>query len=145
MSRDWTPREHLIVEISEIEKGGKPFYEHDIKWIDAVTKKETALFSQEEVAFRKNYRLFGMIFERIYSLAMAHEQSLPRITNVYAEIEMMLEEIVKEPCKQREGFEETVRLWYRGELDEGFYYRERNDDMLCDAILARAGIQPNTE
>ena len=136
MGRDWTPRETYLVEQHDLETktgiGSIWDFMASATWV--IDGKSISLHSAEEVALRKQYPVLGKFLESfndLYSKLSQFEGGL---------------ELLKQKDDELASYIETgngdknsyLVKWFEGELDEHFYYRERNDELFVSAICKEA-------
>ena len=142
MSRDWTPREHYLVEQQSIREGRGDYWDFlaGLEWVP-VGRAPVRLHTDEEIALRQQFPVLGKFLEPF----MALYERLSKYENGIAtlqDIDRKLAEYI-ETGKGDEGVY-FVR-WFEGKLDGNFYYRERNDALLmaliCETAMERSGKQ----
>lgn len=134
MSRDWTPREAYFADKFHFQETGQHFYE--MKVTTFVMGKETLVHptKEEEILYKKYPYLAITSIDNLQQL----------FNNLSKDFLVELEKYVKDLCVLDEGknkfhdskeFEnKVINKWYNGQLDENFYYRERNDEYLLDYL-----------
>lgn len=134
MSRDWTPREAYFADKHFWKQTGEHFYE--MKLVTYIMGKETLVHPTKEEK---------ILYQKYPYLAITSIDNLHKLSsNLSQDLVMELEEYVKNLCISDEGKNkfhdsnelenEVINKWYNGELDENFYYRERNDEYLLDYL-----------
>lgn len=148
MSRDWTPRETYFADKFHFQKTGQHFYE--MKLTTFVMGKETLVHPTKEEK---------ILYKKYPYLAITSIDNLQQLSNNFSkDLLVELEEYVKDLCVSDEGKNkfhdskelenEVINKWYNGQLDENFYYRERNNEYLFDYLNEISNISeirnPNT-
>lgn len=148
MSRDWTPREAYFSDKFHFQETGRHFYE--MKVTTFVMGKETLVHPTKEEE---------ILYKKYPYLAITSIDNLQQLSNNFSkDLLVELEEYVKDLCVSDEGKNkfhdskklenEVINKWYNGQLDENFYYRERNNEYLFDYLNEISNISeirnPNT-
>lgn len=141
MSRDWCPAESYYwdKEIST-KKTGKHFYEMELKWHYS---------DSDEVHEDENQKRLQEIAKDYQYLVITNPDGVKDlIKNLKNETLNNLERQVKHLCECVDNNEDIananvddfVKLWFVGKLDESFYYREHNDELLLDKLKEKETI-----
>lgn len=138
MSRDWTPQEHLAVEQWNIEHGHGSIWDFMSNSFWELEDRREPLFTSEEIALRKEFPLLGKL---LGSGDGGFEQVYQQLSSIKGGIELLhekdneLAQYVETPYGN--DLSDVVR-WFKGELDQGFYYREYNDKLFAESLLDEA-------
>lgn len=132
MSRDWTPRETFLVNAWHVQRGDSSFLDQmeNTFFCHANGRKEK-LYSSEEIALRRQYPLMGMLldgFPKVHAVLSKFEGGIEYLNAKEKELDDYI------LSGQESGYNDLTK-WFEGQLDEGFYYRERNDELLIESIL----------
>ncbi len=133
MSRNWTPREMIFVDLRMTKEG------HSLRdslnglvFVD-VSGNRVSFFSDEKKKVMSMFRELGFLFgDNLYHLWVATEKH-PRIRKrVLMSVEQELENLITADINNQslDCFDKTIVSWYMGELDPCFYYSEYNDELL---------------
>ena len=163
MSRDWRPVELYTHDIHAKEEWGESYREMKIEWKVQNEKGEWVKVEEDEkiAALKKEVKaLFpelNFFYEgQVLSLYETYKEDavaldvLQKAEDTLKKIEDGITRDEKQHCyhlpdmKNADEFTDTVFKWFCGELDESFYYRERNDrafhEFLTDEIDKAKGI-----
>lgn len=114
-----------------VEKNGTPIIEFmkGLSWVQ--DGKKTPMYSKEYIEICEKFTYLGKLFDRFPRLyeEVCNYQAGEKVLN---RIEAELKEYIEHAKGDEESF---VIKWFHGELDEGFYYRERNDEMFHEKVL----------
>ena len=127
MSRDFTPRDHHIVDAMY------GFSTRKTTLRETATGKEVVLYDPDSTVSKQYPNLsflFGAGLEEI--IGEYGEEAGP----VLESIESRLKEIISSDSGKAD---DPLYLWYSGELDPHFYYHETNDELLREYIVSRIG------
>lgn len=139
MSRDWTPYELWNVE-KRMSAEGNSLRNANYMFVDMVTGEKTPLIPEEQKKIGENYPILSFLFDdwyRIYT-KMDNETVRDKVFTLY---ENTLKAIINEDDDANVTVSPTffaydpVKLWYFGQLDPHFYYREYNNELLGEHIL----------
>ena len=134
MSRDFTPLEIFVADRE---------YKFDDIWLIKPSGEKFLLGSSKEL--KKRYPKLGLLFsEKLEELVnvLAKEKRevlLQNVEDILCELTKLTEQSIStdgslKPFENETILHRIVFLWYIGCLDEGFYYHERNDEMLFDIL-----------
>lgn len=135
MSRDWTPRESYLVEQQQIAdgRGDKWDFMRNLKYVPLGEEPVRAV-SDEELSIRMQFPVIGKFagnFMELYSIVSNFEGGFEFLREKDAEISAYIATGKGDP-------DSYFVKWFFGELDENFYYRERNDQLLLESICKEA-------
>lgn len=135
MSRDFTPRQSLIVEeATGISLWG--FMEHTTL---SYAGKETPLYDPSEVVLRKSYPLLGKLLSRFSYLYKA-------LANIDGGLDFLRNKDIELARYVKSGdgnLESYLIKWFEGTLDPNFYYSERNEEMFIENLIKEAKKEKN--
>lgn len=135
MSRDWTPREFYMVEQHNLKNSGISIFESMISTTWSIEGSPPRLLhSPEEMAKREQYPVIGKLYGPFVELYKALSQ-IPGGLDFLKQRDSELAQYIATGVGNKEDY---LIKWFEGELDEGFYYRERNDEMFMSEILTDA-------
>lgn len=120
MSRDWRPNELFEVNRFNKEKEGRDF--RDMRITIRYNGKEFPRFSEEQYAFMKNYPELWLLCPEL--LCHCREKMTDEKVR-----DRVLSRIESEVAKAEEGdaTDETVKKWFDGELEPGYYMDENTE------------------
>ena len=135
MSRDFTPLERFVSN----KQSGYDLWLDNYRLVNMETGEETPVFTEEEQSVRLRYR----------NLAVAMSDAFLKLYNALPEavreekiqlLEDMQIKLQGAFLKGKEAFNkcelpETMKDWFVGKLDPGFYYSETNDQLYLDWCL----------
>ena len=131
MSRDLTPKEAYFMYLaSEKARHGSvwDFMENLTLTYDGET---LPVHSKEEIALRKQYPMLGHLYDQfptLYDHLSKKEGGLHLLRQRENELNAYI--------SSKEGDKSSYIIqWYLGELDQGFYYSNLNDQMLLEAFM----------
>lgn len=128
MSRDWTPRETYEVEKINIREGRGSLWDFmkNTAWV--INDERVPLCTEEQISRRQEYPLLGRLFEsydKLYETLSAVDRGMEILADHEAALKSYIE-------TGKGDTQSPLLRWFEGTLDEGFYYRERNDELLMD-------------
>lgn len=146
MSRDWTPREHYFADLYMQREYKSNFREESLDMVISYNGKEESVYSDEEKKILRKYRELGFLFSRnllsLYDRTKEHPIRRNRILN---DIEIQLNTLIDcnkkngSSCEYPNDIDTTLLKWYLGELDNDFYYNQKNnkifENYLFDKIM----------
>lgn len=140
MSRDWTPREMYEVEQYNIRNGHGSLWDFmNAAWV--INGERFPLCTEENLTRRQEYPLMGRLYERydeLYAFLSGIEGGMALLSRYEDELRLYIE--------TGDGDKTSALLrWFEGTLDEGFYYRERNDELLMEFIQNEAKNLPRLQ
>ncbi len=137
MGRDWTPVEHYMVEQRQIQRGDGSIWNFmeslAFQRKDGTTEK---LHSVEEMALRKQFPELGRLlmddFMELYE----------RLSKINGGIDLLHhkdEELAQFIASKGKGSKESLVVkWFLGDLDEHFYYADKNNRAFVDGVVSEA-------
>lgn len=132
MSRDWTPRETFLVNAWHVQRGDSSFLDQmENTFFCHTDGSKTKLYSSEEIALRRQYPLLGMLlhdFPKVHAVLSKFEGGTEYLDGKEKELDEYI------LSGKEVGYNDLTK-WFEGQLDEGFHYRERNDELLIESIL----------
>ena len=139
MSRDWTPREMYLVEKHNIKTGHGSWWDfmENSTWV--INGKTLPMCTPETIAHRREYPCLGRLFEE-YDELYSFLSQLPGGLDLLGRYDKTLSDYIETGVGDKNSF--LIR-WFEGELDEHFYYRERNDELFLEAIREEAASLSN--
>ena len=137
VSRDWTPREMYLVEQAGIREGRGDYWDFlaGLEWV-LPGKEPVRLHSDEEIALRQQFPVLGKFldpFMKLYKRISKYEHGVEFLKME----DLCLQEYITTGNHSPGSY--LVR-WFEGELDERFYYREHNDELLMDCLCEEAMV-----
>lgn len=134
MGRDLTPREIYLLEQRDIAAGRGSLWDFmaGLRFVSA--DESSYLYSEDDLARRKEFPFLGKLYDRfpvLYERMTEFEGGLEFLKQKDAELMAFVEQGVGD----RNSY---LVKWYLGELDQGFYYSERNDEMLLQCLCEEA-------
>lgn len=142
MSRDWTPREMYEAERKLIEMGQGDVFDF-MRGMEVSYGGESKgrMYSDEMMAVLEQFPVLGKYLQGFYQLY----QRLSRYENGVAFLQEKDAELAEYIETGNHEIGSYLVRWFEGELDECFYYRERNDELfvecLCEEAMERSGKQ----
>lgn len=142
MSRDWTPREMYAVEQYNIRNGFGSWWDRmkNSVWV-LPNGERIPLCTEENFARRQEYPLLGRLFkeyDKLYETLSSVEGGMDILARHEDTLRVYLE-------TGKGDTSSALIKWFEGELDTGFYYRERNDELLMEFIQNEAKALPRLE
>ena len=140
MSRDWCPRELYFAD-KHMAAQGYSMRDSDFMFVNTATGEKIPLKSEEEKTIGKNFPNLSFLLDgwyRVYS-SMTNTEARDNLFKLY---ENTLSAIIVEDedvsfAVPHTIFEyDTIIKWYCGKLDKGFYYNERNNELLFENMWA---------
>ena len=143
MSKDWRPIEQVAVdEAIYIKKGS---YVHDARFTyDFGGREEQAWNDEARTAFPNLSFLLDGFEMQTYGQIKGTDA-----TEFYRNIEEQIDRlssVVREQVREKKpitvdevGVDDTVKDWFLGKLDAGFYYNEENNKVFSEWIAERIG------
>lgn len=135
MSRDWTPEESYLIEQMNIKNGLGSWFDQMENTTFHYNGVSRPLHSQEDIARRKEYPLLGRLFQpydKLYSFLSKIDGGLSLLEKHEKELDIYIQTGHGDPNS-------TVIKWFKGELDESFYYNEINNEKLMASIQDEVG------
>lgn len=137
MSRDWTPLEHYIVEQHRIKQGYGSWWDWMKDFTITYGNTTSRVYSDEEIELRMQYPYLGKFlnrFEKFYNTLSSMPGGLSVLERCDKEIEMFIS------CGMKnKDCEDTPTIkWFKGELDQGFYYGTYNDELFKEYMVEEA-------
>lgn len=136
MSRDWCPRELYFAD-KHMATQGYSMRDSDFMFVNTATGEKIPLKSEEEKTIGKNFPNLSFLLDGWYCVynSMTNAEARDNLFKLY---ETTLSAIIiadEDPsmvCPTTIFEYSTILSWYRGELDRGFYYNERNNELLFE-------------
>ena len=130
MSRDFTPREVLIME-----KHTKiSVFDFMSTTVIQYNGKEEPLYTSEAIALRKQFPLFGKLinrFELLYNPLSEVNGGIEFLKEKEKELKVYIE-------AEKGDLKSYLVRWFDGELDPNFYYSERNEELFVEKVIEEA-------
>lgn len=147
MSRDWTPAEHYMVEQRHISEGRGDLFDflESLKFVYEDGKEEI-LNPPEEMAIRRQFPMLGRLLMDDFIELHSRLSSIPGgIDFLHGKDEELAHIINSLKSRSKDIDKETyLYKWFVGELDERFYYSDRNNELFMECMLYDA-IAANRE
>lgn len=138
MSRDWTPREHYLVEQHNIRegRGDKWHFLSHLVYVP-IGKEPVRIVSDEEIALRKQFPVLGKFLEdftELYDRLSGYENGIAFLQRKDAELAEYI-------ASDNFNSDSYLFRWFEGKLDDRFYYSERNNELLVEYICEEASLE----
>ena len=130
MSRDFTPREVIVVEKCT----GVSYFNFMSTTVICCNGKEEPLYTPEAIALRKQFPLFGKLvnrFELLYNPLSEIEGGIDFLKEKERELKTYIE-------VEKGDLNSYLVKWFEGELDPNFYYSERNEELFREKVIEEA-------
>lgn len=136
MSRDLTPQELLAFEEMNLERehGVDLFTHMRGLYIQFTGEEKQRVHSDEEMDIREEYPLLGKLYSKFYKLY----QDLEDIPNGLITLDNFEKELEDYVYHKKGNSESPIIKWFLGDLDEGFYYCQRNNALIYNHIIETA-------
>lgn len=141
MSRDLTPREMYTVEQHNIRNGLGSLWDFMKNTVWVINGVRIPLCTEDTLSRRQEYPLLGRFYERfdeLYAFLSELDCGKELLGRYEAELRVYIE------TGKGDKNSDLLR-WFEGELDEGFYYREHNDELLMESIQNEAKALPRLQ
>lgn len=136
MSRDFTPREAYAVEQNNIKQGMGDYWSFMRGLVVNYNGHSQRAFTDEEIALRQQFPIIGKLLNNFYGL-------YNRLLEIDGGIELLHrkdEELASYVETLKGDVNSPLIKWFNGELDERFYYCERNNELFCENVLLEAQL-----
>lgn len=141
MSRDWTPAEHYLVEQRHIKEGHGDLFDFlenlKIVYDDG---REVVVNPPEEMAIRCQFPMLGRLLMDDFMELYSRLNSIPGGVDFLHRKDEELADIVRtlEARKKVADKKSYLFKWFIGELDNNFYYGERNNQLFVESMVLEA-------